>query len=369
MLSPADVAHYLGRRFGAGGRPAALAPALYQRTDGHPLFLVTVVDALVQQGLLRQVDGRWEVPGDLAVVEAVVPESLVQMITQQFDALPVADQGVLEAASVAGLAPTVAVVAAGVETADEIVETQCASLAQRGLFLHAHGAEAWPDGTVTGRYGFRHTLYQQVIYAQLPVGRRRRRHQQIGTRLEAGYGAQAGARAAELAVHFQRGQDPQRAVQYLEQAADNAAQRQAHHEVIALLTTGLGLLATLPETPVRAQQELDFHLALGLALIATKGPAAPEVDQTYARARALCAQVGEPPQLFPTLRGLWRFYLNRGPLQPARELGDSSCGWRRARPRAPRSRRPTRHSGRPCSTWANTSLRSHTSSRASPSPP
>ena len=322
LLSPADVAHYLGRRFGAGGRPAALAPALYQRTDGHPLFLVTVVDALVQQGLLRQVDGRWEVPGDLAVVEAVVPESLVQMITQQFDALPVADQGVLEAASVAGLAPTVAVVAAGVETADEIVETQCASLAQRGLFLHAHGAEAWPDGTVTGRYGFRHTLYQQVIYAQLPVGRRRRRHQQIGTRLEAGYGAQAGARAAELAVHFQRGQDPQRAVQYLEQAADNAAQRQAHHEVIALLTTGLGLLATLPETPVRAQQELDFHLALGPALMATKGPAAPEVDQTYARARALCAQVGEPPQLFPTLRGLWRFYLNRGPLQPARELGE-----------------------------------------------
>ena len=56
--------------------------------------------------------------------------------------------------------------------------------------------------------------------------------------------------------------------------------------------------------------------------MATKGPAAPEVDQTYARARALCAQVGEPPQLFPTLRGLWRFYLNRGPLQTARELGE-----------------------------------------------
>jgi DNA-binding winged helix-turn-helix (wHTH) protein/predicted ATPase len=322
LLSPADVVQYLGRRFGAGLRPAALAQALHQRTDGHPLFLVTVVDALVQQGLMREVDGRWEVPGDLAAVEAVVPESLSQMIAQQFDALPAADQSVLEAASVAGLEHTVAVVAAGVETADEVIEMQCTGLAQRGLFLQAHGVEAWPDGTVTGRYGFRHTLYQQVVYERLPVGRRMRLHRQIGTRLEAGYGAQAGARAAELARHFQRGQDPQRAVQYLGQAADNAAQRQAHHEVIALLTTGLELLAALPNTPARAQQELDLHLALGPALMATMGPGAPEVDQTYARARALCMQVGEPPQLFPTLRGLWRFYLNRGPLLTARELGE-----------------------------------------------
>ena len=56
--------------------------------------------------------------------------------------------------------------------------------------------------------------------------------------------------------------------------------------------------------------------------MATKGTAAPEVEQTYARARALCAQVGETPQLFPTLRGLCRFYRNRGALPTARELGE-----------------------------------------------
>ena len=53
--------------------------------------------------------------------------------------------------------------------------------------------------------------------------------------------------------------------------------------------------------------------------------AAPEVEQTYARARALCQQVGETPQLFPTLRGLWRFYRNRGALPTARELGEQLC--------------------------------------------
>src|SRR5207248_3727863 len=87
-------------------------------------------------------------------------------------------------------------------------------------------------------------------------------------------------------------------------------------------TTGLALLAILPETPARAQQELNLQMALGSALTANKGQAAPEVEQTYARARALCEQVGETPQLFPALRGLCRFYQNRGALPTARELGE-----------------------------------------------
>jgi predicted ATPase len=47
-----------------------------------------------------------------------------------------------------------------------------------------------------------------------------------------------------------------------------------------------------------------------------------EVEQAYARARALCVQVGETPQLFPTLRGLCRLYYGRGALPTARELGE-----------------------------------------------
>jgi tetratricopeptide (TPR) repeat protein len=46
------------------------------------------------------------------------------------------------------------------------------------------------------------------------------------------------------------------------------------------------------------------------------------VEQTYARARALCTQVGETPQLVPTLRGLGRFYQTRGALLTAREVGE-----------------------------------------------
>jgi len=53
----------------------------------------------------------------------------------------------------------------------------------------------------------------------------------------------------------------------------------------------------LPDTPDRAQQELTLQVALGGPLAATKGYAAPEVEETYTRARDLCRQVGETPQL------------------------------------------------------------------------
>ena len=67
------------------------------------------------------------------------------------------------------------------------------------------------------------------------------------------------------------------------------------------------MLQTLPETTERIQQELLLQITLGPALMITKGFAAPEVEHAYARARALCQCVGETPQLFAVLRGLWQF--------------------------------------------------------------
>ena len=128
--------------------------------------------------------------------------------------------------------------------------------------------------------------------------------------------------AAELAVHFARGRDAWRAVHYLHYAGENALRRNAYQEAITHLTTGLEVLATLPETPRRAQQELDLQVALGPAFMVTRGPASPAVEQVYARAQELCQQVGETPQLFPVLWGLWRRYNNRCEYQRARALGE-----------------------------------------------
>src|SRR5262245_32273569 len=103
-------------------------------------------------------------------------------------------------------------------------------------------------------------------YERVPLSRRARWHRQIGTRLELGYGEQAGELAAKLAEHFVRGRNARRAVQYLAYAGENAWQRNAHQEAIAHLHQGLALLSTLPETTERHAQRLTLQSTLDAVL-------------------------------------------------------------------------------------------------------
>ena len=171
-----------------------------------------------------------------------------------------------------------------------------------------------------GSYRFRHALYQQVLYERLEPTRRARLHQRIGTRLEAGYGVQAGAIVAQLAVHFERGGEVRRAVHSWHQVGDTSARRNAYPEAMAALTKGLALLATLPESAERARHELTLQLALGALLLAMKGRTAPEVGEVYTRAHALGQQVGELQQCCQALWGLVQFHAALGHVRRAGAL-------------------------------------------------
>jgi predicted ATPase/DNA-binding winged helix-turn-helix (wHTH) protein len=321
-LSSVEVATYLLQRFEGAAWPAALAQGLHQRTDGHPLFLVAVVDELIQKGVLGQGTTGRARPEGLETIVVEVPESLHQLIGQQLERLEPGYQQLLETASVAGMEFSAAAIAAAMDGDAEAVEAQCATLARHARFVQTCRMAAWPDGTVTTQYRFRHALYQEVLYKRVPAGRQVRIHRQIGERLEAGYGAQAGEIAAELAVHFARGRAAQRAVQYQHTAGENALRRSAHQEAIAHLTQGLALLATLPAGRERVQQELALQLALGNALIPTRGYT-PAVEIIYSRAQELCQQLGETPQVFPVLRGLVATDAQRGKLQTALAHGET----------------------------------------------
>jgi predicted ATPase len=264
-LPAAGVTAYLARRFESLQPQADLAHFLHQHTSGNPLFLVTMVDDLVNQGLLRQDTVGWKLVADLVSVKGRVPASLQQLMEQQLVQLPPENQVILEAAGVAGANFAAAAVAAAIGRQAEDVEARCVAMARRRQFLQTQGMATWPDGTVTARYEFLHALYHQVLYERVPAGQRVQWHRQVGRRLEAGYGEQARTIAVELAVHFEQGRDYPRAVQYLQYAGEQAIQRNAYQEAIGHLTTGLELLAALPETLGRTQQELALRLVLGPA--------------------------------------------------------------------------------------------------------
>jgi len=321
-LSEDAVMAYLAGRCPGREIPAGLAQMLHQRTDGNPLFLVTLVNTLVREGKLMEGTAGWELPGGLEAMAALVPEGLRQLIELHLENVAPEDQTILEAASVVGAEFSAAAVAAGVELEAESVEARCETLARRAQFVQALGSEAWPDGTVAARYRFLHALHREVLYNRIPAGQRMRLHRQIGMRLESGHGGKAREIAAGLAEHFVRGRNAPRAVPYLLHAGENARQRSAYQEAITHLTRGIKMSGQLPDTVERALQEVDLQTNLGLTYMAAKGYATPEVGTAYARARALCRQMDDAPQLPRVLGGLWIYHLGRAELSTAREMAD-----------------------------------------------
>jgi len=319
-LSEDSVATYLTRRFAGVQFSSAFSRALHQRTNGNPLFLVNVMHTLVQQGMLQRGAADGDSFNDVDALTFEIPDTLRQFIEHQIRHLSPEDQEILEAASVAGVEFAVEAVAAALGVSPEVVETRCDALVRNGQFVRSHGIATWPDGTVTATSVFQHALYAEVLYDRVSLIRRARWHRRIGLRLEAGYGAQTQEIAAELGAHFSRGQDAVRAVRYLQQAGENALQRHANQEAIKHLTQALALVPTLPDTPARTQQELILRQTLGVPLVATKGYAAPEVEQMYSRAYTLCQQVSDVHQTRHVLLGMWRVYNMRGELKTAREV-------------------------------------------------
>ena len=180
---------------------------------------------------------------------------------------------------------------------------------QRGLVPQAH-------------YLFKHALIQDTAYQSLLKSTRQQYHKQIANVLEEQFPETKEEQPGLLAHHYTEASLIEQAIPYWQQAGQKAVQRSANMEAIAYLTKGLELLKILPDIPERTQQELTLQIALGVPLMATKGYAAPEVERAYARAQELCRQVGETPQLFRVLSGLWFFYLARAELQTAHELAE-----------------------------------------------
>lgn len=316
FLSAEAVENYLAQRFADRTLPAGIGQLVHHHSEGNPLFMVNVTDYLEQQGVIAgEADERVQ---HLLEGRAIgVPESLRHLIVHHAEQLSAEEREVLTAASVAGIEFSAATVVAGLEQGNDVIEMQCAHLAQRGQFLQVVGTAEWPDGTFTTCYRFTHALYQNVLYERVPPGRRVGVHLRIAERLERAYQSRLDEVAVELGVHFEQGRDFRRAVQYIGQAARQAMWTYAYQEAIDHLNKGIALLSHFPESSERTQQELALQVGLSLSLMHTRGFAAPEVEQAYRQIRDLSRVVGDSPQRFAALWGLRNFHLRRGELHAA----------------------------------------------------
>jgi predicted ATPase len=299
---------------------AAFREMLYRQTGGHPLFTIELLRGLQERGdLVRDPEGRW-VEGPTLDWETL-PARVEAVIAERIGRLDEPLQAALRVASVEGEISTAEVVAR-VQVTDErgLLERLSGDLDRRHRLVRAQSIQRM-DGQLLSCYRFRHILFQRYLYSSLDEVERVHLHKQVGTALEALYGAQEHVTtiAVPLALHFQKARIAKRAIHYLHQAGERAVQLSAYQEAIAHLTRELALLEALPDSPERAQQELALQLTLVAAWI---GPAGygPEVVEACTRARELCRQLGDTSQLCRVVGYLSMGHYVRAEYQRAREL-------------------------------------------------
>jgi serine/threonine protein kinase/predicted ATPase len=320
LLSRAEVETYLALAFAGHGFPGEFVDLLHGRTEGNPLFLVDLLRYLRDRGIIASGPEGWVLTQAGPDFERALPESVRSMIRKKLALLSKADLRLLSAASVQGNEFDSAVVARVLEREAADVEESLAVLARVHGVVHPRQEQEFPDGTLTVRCQFVHVLYQNTLYTALQPSRRTAWSAAVARALLAHYGDQVGTAASELALLLEVAREPALAIDYFLLAAGNAVRVFAHAQAAELARRGLALLPKLSDTPARARQELALLLSLGVSLVATQGFAAPEVEQTYLRARELCQRAEELPTLFPVLYGLWNMYLVRGELPRCLEL-------------------------------------------------
>jgi predicted ATPase/class 3 adenylate cyclase len=292
--------------------PAEVVEQVVAKTDGVPLFVEELTKMILGAGILQEHEERYELSGPLPPL--AIPTTLHDSLMARLDRL----------ATVKALAQLGATL--GREFSYELLQAVSPwdeGTLRQGLhqlvaaeFLYQQGLP--PQAT----YLFKHALIQDAAYQSLLRSTRQQYHQRIAQVVEARFPELCETQPELLAHHSTEAGLHEQAIGYWQKAGQRAIERSANLEAIGHLTAGLEVLKMLPDIPERTQQELTLHTALGVPLRATKGLAAPEVGQVYARARELCQQVEKTPQLFPVLRGLWEFYELQGELQTARELGE-----------------------------------------------
>jgi DNA-binding SARP family transcriptional activator len=320
-LSAAAVAALIDHLSGAGEAAQPLAARLFQETEGNPFYLIQTIKALFEQGAIQVEAGVWR--ADFAALgrgRAPLPASVSEMIAARVGRLRVETQEAVQVAAVVGREFDFDLLHAAWGHEEDATLAALDDLLRQRLV-----GDAVVAGSAGHDYAFTHHKIQEVVYCGLSRHRRQHLHGQVGVALEQLLGADRGTRAAELAFHFEQAQPLERrladrAIAYLREASQQAMRQSAHQEAIAYVQRGLDIVYTLPETPQRAQQELDLHIALALPTTAVYGYGSPEAGCLYARARELCHLHKDPDALFTTMMGLAQYYAMAGDLTTRVEL-------------------------------------------------
>jgi class 3 adenylate cyclase/predicted ATPase len=290
---------------------------IIERTGGNPFFIEEMVQALFDEGALVR-NGVVKVTRSLSQLR--LPPTVQGILAARIDRLSAEQKELLQTMAVIGRESPLGLIRKMIAVPEAHLERRLAEL-RAAEFIYEEPALGDTE------YVFKHALTQEVAYNSLLIERRKLLHERAGQALEAIFAEQLDDHLTQLAYHYSHSDNLDKAVEYLGRAGEQLMQRSANADAVVNLTAAIDLLQKLPDRTESVQRELPLQLTLGQASIVLKGWAAQEVERAYTRALEICEQLGNRPEHFFALYGLYSMYHVRGLYRAARERAHQLMLW------------------------------------------
>jgi len=291
----------------------ALKSLVVEKTEGTPLFIEEIVQALFEDGaLVRNGVVRLTRPPDALKI----PTTVQAILASRIDRLPAGEKELLQILAVIGIEfPLMLARDVTEKPVDEL--NQKLDALQRGEFIYEQPA----PGDV--EYAFKHALTREVAYRSVLQESRKVIHERVGQSIETLYADSLDDNVPNLAHHYRRSGNADKAVAYLTRAAGQAHQRSAFSAAAAYLEGALERLPALADGAERDRREMAIQSGLGEIALVTKGYAATECERHLLRRQTLAERLGDASELFFCL--VWSSVLSafRLELGRAREIGEN----------------------------------------------
>jgi len=276
-----------------------LKRVIIEKTEGNPFFMEETVQVLLDEGALVR-DGT-AVTLTRPLGELKIPPTVQGILAARIDRLPADAKELLQVLAVIGREFSLSLIRAVVPKSEDELNRLLNDL-QLGEFIYEQPAVGDTE------YIFKHALTQEVAYNSVLIERRRQLHERTAAALETLYASAVEEHLAELAHHYGRSANPDKAVQYLTCAGQQALKRSAFAEAQSQLQQGLEWTKKLSESPQRDARELELARTLAQVLLVTRGFTAPETRAAAERARDLAEKSGNLAQLVAQVFEIWRSF-------------------------------------------------------------
>ncbi len=274
-----------------------LKRVIIEKTEGNPFFMEETVQVLLDEGALVREGTAVRLTRPLG--ELKIPPTVQGILAARIDRLPADAKELLQTLAVIGREFSLSLIRAVVPKSEDELNRLLNDL-QLGEFIYEQPALGDTE------YEFKHALTQEVAYNSVLMERRQQLHERTAAALETLYASAVEEHLAQLAHHYGRSANPEKAVEYLTRAGQQALKRSAFAEAQSQLQQGLEWIKKLSQSPERDARELELARTLAQVLLVTRGFTAPETRAAAERAQDLAEKSGNLAQLVAQVFEIWR---------------------------------------------------------------